>query len=88
MSETRALVNGVIVFFQISIIIVYALDMTIPYPAFVINAFDRPLIRIIIYIALFAIAYYNPVISLLSLICVVTLHLDIINILESKKHTH
>ena len=86
MNESRALINALIVILQTILIVVYALDIKIPYPAFIITAFETPLTRILTYIVLFGIAYYNPIISVLSLVCVVTLHLDIINFVEHEKN--
>jgi hypothetical protein len=54
--------------------------MLIPYPKEVIVFFSEPFVRIMAYALIYQVAYYNPVISIFALICVVSLHLDIINL--------
>lgn len=88
MNETRTIVNAFIVLVLIILITAFALDMRIPYPPEVINAFHQPIVRICVYICVFFVAYYNPIIGLLLMICVITLHLDIINLVDGIQRKH
>lgn len=80
MNEHIALINAVLLLMLMSLLIVYGLDMKIPYPHLVIRAFEKPYVRLSIYISMFFLAYYNPVVSIMVMMCVLALHLDMINL--------
>lgn len=65
-------------------IVRFSIDMTSTYPEFVINIFDEPISRFIGYILIFMVSYISPMLSLLLLIIVISLHLDYINVIKNK----
>lgn len=69
-------INVVILSIFIIIIITYNLDIRVPYPRIFINAFDEPIIVFFIYISVYGLAYYNPLIALLYLIIILFIHID------------
>lgn len=62
----------------------YSLDMKTLYPEVWINICAEPFGRFMLYIIVYCISFYNEVLALLTLIPVVLLHLDIINLLDKK----
>lgn len=76
----KFLTNLGILFVLFIILVVYGVDMRIPYPRWVIQLYNEPLVRICTYAFIYHVAYYNPVISIFMLMCIVFLHLDIINL--------
>lgn len=87
MNETRTIINAFIILLELVMIVAFALDMRVPYPPEVIKAFHQPVVRLIMYILLFLVAYYNPIVSLLLAVCIITLHIDIINFVDIDNKT-
>lgn len=73
--------SGSIICVLVIVICVYALDVKILYPKFVIDAFAEPLGRFLAYLAVYVASMYNIQIALLLLIIVVNIHMDVINLL-------
>lgn len=78
--NTVALVNASILLVLLMVVMVYGIDMRVPYPKRVILAFDEPIVRILTYALIYHVAYYNAVISVFAVICVVFLHIDLVNL--------
>lgn len=76
MVNNLVIYNGVITAMLFFFIAVYSLDFTIPYPRFIFTYFQLPAVKIIVYMSLYMVAYYNPIISILALIAIVMLHLN------------
>lgn len=87
MNDSRTILNSLIVLILVMLLVVYALDIKVPYPPYVINAFSQPIVRLLVYIGMYSIAYYNPVVSILTFVCVISLHLDLINLGSKNKNT-
>lgn len=81
--ETRVACNSMISILLFCVLVAYGLDMRVPYPQYVIDAFDKPVVRILSYISLYLMAYYNPIISILMFMCLMFLHIDYINLIGS-----
>lgn len=80
MNEYIVIINAVLLVILVILLIVYGLDMKVPYPKYVIRAFEKPYVRFVVYICVFHVAYYNPIISIMVMMCVLALHLDLINL--------
>lgn len=83
MNEQIVIINAVLLLTLVALLIIYGLDMKVPYPPYVIRAFEKPYIRFIVYISVFHMSYYNPLISIMVMMCVLALHLDLINLVHS-----
>jgi len=82
--ETRTVINIILSLLLLIVIIAFGLDMKVPYPPHVVRNFDQPLVRLLTYVALYMIAYYNPVVSILAFMCVIFLHIDYVNLVTKK----
>jgi succinate dehydrogenase hydrophobic anchor subunit len=78
--------NIVLLFFVVFITCLYCLNMKMPYPQLIINAYAEPAVRFFTYIFLYVLCAYNNVIGLMATIPVVLLHLDYINLTKKKSH--
>ena len=76
MVSTTVIYNSIITILLFFCIAVYSLDFTIPYPRLIFTYFQLPAVKIVVYMSLYFIAYYNPVISILALVAVLMLHLN------------
>lgn len=73
-------VNLVIVFLILVWIVKYSLRMKSPYPRWALNAFNEQYVRLFVYILLYVLCFYNPVVGLVAFIGILLLHLDYINL--------
>jgi len=80
-NNTKIITNSVITFLMIVFISLFGLELTIPYPKIVVQTFDEPVARILLYFAAYLLAEYNPVISLLYVMLLIFVHVDYINII-------
>lgn len=71
------LVNTIILFL---IVAIYAVNMRIPYPKWVVHLMHEPLARVVLYFILYLVACRDPVIGLLLLCLIVLLHSDMISL--------
>lgn len=78
--DTTTVINGVLCIVLFGILVTIGLDMKVPYPKKMLELFDQPLVRLLTYVALYHLAYYNPVVSLLCFMCVIFLHIDYVNL--------
>jgi hypothetical protein len=64
------------------VISIYCLHVKMLYPKWVIELFTEPIGLYFTYMFVYLVSFYNELIALLLLICVVLVHLDIINIVK------
>ncbi len=79
------LLNSLIIVILVFIITFYSFDIFKPYPKNIFIYFNEPFVKFIIYLILYYISFYNPIIALLSLIIILCIHLDIINLTLNKE---
>lgn len=72
--------NTIIITLLSLIIFIYSLDIRTPFPSLVLTYFDNALFRIIIYLSVYSVSFYNPIIALLAMFIVITIHLDYLNL--------
>jgi hypothetical protein len=70
----KIILNAAILILMYFIISIFSLDVRIPYPKSIIVAFNKDYVKLLSYIAIYFIAYYNPVISITLLVFIVILH--------------
>ena len=73
-------INFIIFIILISIIIFYSIQNKKPYPKLILNAFNEPIYRFLTYLILYLISAYNPIFGLLSILILIPMHLDYINL--------
>ena len=73
-------VNLVIMFLILTILCLYSIRQSHPYPQKILDSFHEPIVRFLSYIALYGLCVYNPLIGLFFGICVLLLHMDYINL--------
>lgn len=83
--EMRTVVNIILSLLLLTILIAFGLDMKVPYPPHLLRNFDQPLVRLMTYIAVYLIAYYNPIVSVLAFMCILFLHIDYVNLATKKR---
>ena len=81
MQHAKLVANTLIMLIMIIFISLFGLELTIPYPKPVIEMFDQPVARILLYTGAYALAQYNPVISMLYMLLLVFVHVDYVNII-------
>lgn len=79
------LLNSIIIIILVFIITLYSFDIHKPYPKTIFIYFNEPYVKFIIYIFLYYISFYNPIIALLSLIIILCIHLDLLNLTVNKE---
>lgn len=77
---TTVVVNIISILVLSSIIIYYSLSMTSPYPQVIMEQFQYPYVRLIVYLSIYVLSYVNPIVALLALMVVMFLHLDYVNL--------
>ncbi len=80
--NTSIILNSLIVVVMYFIICIFALDVRIPFPKMFVILFHEPYVKIIVYMSVYLISYYNPVVSLMFLIFVILLHSNDISVLK------
>ena len=73
-SNVKVYINIAVISVIYIMITIYSLDIKIPYPKPLIIYFNQPWMKLLVYITLYFISYYNPIIALLAFIFVVILH--------------
>lgn len=73
MNHTLVL-NSLLVVLLYFVISVFSLDIKIPYPKSLVIVFHEPFVKIVLYMTIFLLASYNPLVSLFALIFVVLMH--------------
>ena len=63
----------------------FGLDIITPYPKEWVIYFNEPIVKIATYVAIYHVAYYNPVISILIMVAVLLLHTDMIMLVDNKE---
>lgn len=74
------IVNITILIITTIFVIYYSLSMKKPYPKTLLTYFDMPHIRFAVYVLLYIVSYYNYIIGLVSLIAILLLNVDYINL--------
>jgi hypothetical protein len=82
MLQTKLVLNAGIMVVMFVIISYYCLSIKIMYPPFIIELFAEPFGRLMVYLFVYLISFYNELMGLLCLIPVVFIHLDIINLIQ------
>lgn len=82
MKEQVFWINLVSIIILVVVIVIYSIEMKRPYPSWLIEIASEPIYLFLMYMVVFAISYYNPLIALLVLIVLVALHLDFKNLVE------
>jgi hypothetical protein len=72
--SSQLILNTLIVTLLYFIICIFALDIRVPYPKSIIVHFHEPYVKLVVYLALYSISYYNPIISLLLMMMIVFIH--------------
>lgn len=67
---------------SLMVISIYCLHVKMLYPKWVIELFTEPIGLYFTYMFVYLVSFYNELIALLLLICIVLVHLDIINIVK------
>lgn len=80
--DPSLIINTLSVVFLYFVISIFSLDMKIPYPKQVVIMFHEPLSKIVAYLVVFCLASYNPILSILTLILVIFLHDNDINMVN------
>lgn len=70
----KMIINAAILILLYFVISIFSIDIRIPYPKNIIIAFNEDYIKLLSYISIYFIAYYNPIISIVMLIFIVLLH--------------
>lgn len=73
---------AVLIFFFLA---VFAIDFTIPFPRELVMQFQNPAVKLLCYLAVYGVSYWNPVVSLLALMAVVFVHLNEVMIIRHLK---
>jgi hypothetical protein len=73
-------VNSMAVVVLITFLGFVSTNINQPYSSTVYEYFSEPVVRVLAYLGVFALAEYNPVISLLALMALVMLHIDYNNL--------
>lgn len=72
--------NMIVLFIVLTTIVLYGLNIKVPYPRYIINNFNEPLIRFLSYIALYFLCAYNQLLGLFFGLGLLLLHIDFINL--------
>lgn len=81
----QLILNTLIVTLLYFIICIFALDIRVPYPKSVIIHFHEPYVKLIVYLTLYFISYYNPIISLLLMMVIVFIHANDVEIVSQSR---
>lgn len=84
MENNKIVLNMLLIILLYFIICIYSIDVRIPYPKWVIVNFNEPYVKVLVYLFLYFISYYNPIISILLTILLVMLHTN--DVLVIKKY--
>ena len=74
----------IIISLILAFIIQYSIEIKTTYPLWVISIINKPFFRFYLYLSIFLIAFYYPIIAFYLLIPVIFIHLDQINLLQNK----
>jgi hypothetical protein len=78
----KVIINISILFLMFLLIIIFGLDLVTPYPKKLVVYFNEPIVKIAVYLGIYHVSYYNPVISVILMIAVLLLHADMIMLVE------
>jgi hypothetical protein len=62
-------------------IVIYCIDIKVPYPKLIVYIISEPILRFTVYLAIYALSLYNPILSLYLLIATLLIHLDYVNLM-------
>jgi hypothetical protein len=78
----QLILNILIVTLLYFIICIFSLDIRVPYPKSVIVYFNEPYVKLVAYLVLYVVSYYNPIVSLLLMMVIVFLHTNDVAIVK------
>lgn len=81
--QTLQTLQIIVASFILLIVIDYGLNLQKPYPQWIIEMFDEPIVRFTFYVAIYTLACWSPLLSVLLALMVVFLHLDHINLAKT-----
>ena len=81
----QLILNTLIATLLYFIICIFALDIKVPYPKSVIVHFHEPYVKLIVYLTLYFVSYYNPIISLLLMMVIVFIHANDVEIVSQSR---
>ena len=73
-----------IIFLLTIFTVIYCIDITKPYPNFIIYMINEPIYRFGFYMLVYMLSYINPIISLYLMIILLFINIDYINIIKQK----
>lgn len=77
---SKVCINAVLLVILMIIISIYCLNIKTMYPKAIVEFFGEPIGRLSLYMLVYLVSFYNELLGLISLIPVVLIHLDIINL--------
>jgi hypothetical protein len=80
---THNLVFIIVASVLVLVIADYGIDMHKLYPMWVMEMFEEPIVRFMLYVAIYLLACFNPVLSILLALVVIFLHIDYINLAKA-----
>jgi hypothetical protein len=79
------IINSFILILLIVFIVKYCINIKIPYPKWIVFIINEPILRFNLYITIYILSFYNPIISLYLLIIILFIHIDYINLMTIQK---
>lgn len=73
-------INAIVLLILIIVIIYYCLNIRILYPKFIIEILYEPYGKILIYLLIYLISFYNELMAFLLLFIVINIHIDILRV--------
>jgi hypothetical protein len=86
MDKVLNAVQVVVGSFLLLIIVEYGLDIKKPYPRWVIEIYDEPIVRFVSCVVIFILACWSPVLAILVAVMIVFLHIDHINLAKKQAY--
>jgi hypothetical protein len=80
--DNISILNIFVLIILITFIVKYCINIKILYPKWVVFVINEPIFRFILYLLIYLLSFYNPIISLYSLIIVLFIHIDYINLMK------
>ena len=78
----QLILNTLIVTLLYFIICIFSLDIRVPYPKSVIVHFNEPYVKLVSYLVIYFVSYYNPIVSMLLMVMVVLIHTNDVEIVK------
>lgn len=85
MTEVTELLNGVVLGLLGGLLLFYSVRTEVPYPDWIIRGYDEPIVRILMFLAVFGLLQYDVSIGVMSALLVIFLHADV-SVATSVRH--